>query len=184
MHLTSAGNRLPKRSLVLQKAAKQAPILSAAAAGVKSHTMKFTRKNSVAINKMLLALAPVAGLLIAIAYIENKRGGWAAAAAVCFVVYFTLLYRDYFFETFNNEAEKYIEVNEKGLKLVEPSKNYKALIPFDEIDQVKVIKGTNGISGLDLYLKNGQRVALSGYEELYKIAELLKDTNGIKTIET
>lgn len=34
MHLTSAGNRLPKRSLVLQKAAKQAPILSAAAAGV------------------------------------------------------------------------------------------------------------------------------------------------------
>jgi len=36
MRITRAGNGLAKRSLVLQKAAKQPPILQAAAAGVMS----------------------------------------------------------------------------------------------------------------------------------------------------
>ncbi|WP_444902008.1 hypothetical protein ACJJIG_02560 [Microbulbifer sp. SSSA007] len=47
--LTSAGNRLPKRSLVLQKAAKQAPILSASTAGV-------TRQGELVLNRKLVVV--------------------------------------------------------------------------------------------------------------------------------
>lgn len=152
--------------------------------GVKSQMKKLVRKSSVAINKMLLAIIPISGLLIAFAYGKSDRGGWAVAGAVCFVVYFTLLYRDYFFQMFNNEAGKYIEITEHGLKLVEPETNYQALIRFDEINEVKIFNANDSVRKLDLYLSNSQKVRISGYEGLTQLAEILRDMSGINLIET
>ena len=133
---------------------------------------------------MLLAILPISGLLIAYAYGKSEKGGWAVAAAVCFVVYFTLLYRDFFFEIFNNEAGKYIEITEYGLKLVEPDTNYQAIIRFDEINGVKIFSANNSVRKLDLSLRNTQKVRIAGYEGLTELAEILRSKNGIDTVET
>ena len=84
----------------------------------------------------------------------------------------------------NNKPGKYIEITEHGFKLVEPSKNYQAIIRFDEINKIRIFNADNLVSKLDLHLSNTQKVRISGYEGLTQLAEVLRSLNGIGIIET
>lgn len=145
---------------------------------------KYSRHTKYALAKFLLIAVPCVTMLVLWVYGKIVWSGWPVMGALMAGLGVFMRYRSGLIEAYTDEEEKFIEVAEDYLKMVEPSKNYEGFIRFKDVDIAELSISEGEITRILFRMKNQQKIIVAGYDGLEHAAEVVRNSHDINVLET
>ncbi|RDE19673.1 hypothetical protein DV711_12380 [Motiliproteus coralliicola] len=141
------------------------------------------RSSSKARNKALLFGVPTALIFALFIYGKAAWVGWSffAVLGVGVALFFKL--KTDISDIYEAENEKFIEVTNDFIKMVEPSQNYEGFIRFKDVASAEISTLHGTPQKIRFFMQNSQKIDISGYEGLTAAAQAVKDYPGLAVTE-
>ncbi|WP_296062499.1 hypothetical protein [uncultured Amphritea sp.] len=145
---------------------------------------KYSRHTKYALVKFLLIAVPCVTIIVLWVYGKIVWKGWPVMGALIAGLGMFMRDRSAIIAVYTDEEEKYIEVAEDHLKMVEPSKKYEGFIRFNDVDIAELSISDGQITRILFRMKNHQKIVVTGYDGLEHAAEVVRNSRDINVVET
>lgn len=144
----------------------------------------YSRHTKYAIAKFLVIVVPFIAIIIVWMYGKIVWKGWPAIGVLLSGLALFLGHRSQLIAAYTDEEEKFIEVADDYLKMVEPSKKYEGFIRFKDVHIAELSSNEGETTRIIFRMNNQQKIVVAGYDGLEHAAEVIKKFSEIEVIET